>query len=142
MGRGEMMVRDTAFAHFEVSVDPIVELDGHAVGRRRMVPLTGGTVSGEIGDGVILPGGTDWQWVDSSGRIVLDAHYVLQLATGDRVEVESSGIRLLDSAGDVYFRSGIRLTGPTHRTDINGRLFLARGTRLDDTVILDLYPME
>lgn len=131
-----------AFAHFEVTVDPIVELDGHAVGRRRMVPLTGGTVSGAIGDGVILSGGTDWQWVDATGRIVLDAHYVLELDSGDRVEVESSGIRIVDEDGGVYFRSGIRLTGPAHRTDINGRLFVARGTRLEDTVILDLYPVD
>lgn len=142
IGREKLVSDLTPFAHLEVTVDPIVELDGHSVGRRRMVPLTGGTVSGQIGTGVVLPGGTDWQWVDSMGRIVLDAHYTLELDTGDRIEVESSGIRVVGADGAVYFRSGIRLTGPAHRTDINDRLFVARGTRLDDAVILDLFPME
>jgi hypothetical protein len=132
----------TPFAHFEVDVAAIVELDHHAIGRRRMVPLTGGVISGQIGDGVVLPGGTDWQWVDVSGRIVLDAHYTIELGTGDRVEVESNGIRVAEADGTVYFRSAIRLTGPAHRTDINNRLYNARGTRLENTVVLDLFPVD
>ncbi len=133
------MLSAEAFAHFEVDVDSIVELDGHTIGHRRMVPLLGGTVSGAIGAGRILPGGTDWQWVDQSGRISIDAHYVLELDSGERVEVESSGIRLAKEDGVIYFRSGIRLTAPAHRKDINDYLFVAVGKRLADRVILDLF---
>ncbi len=133
------MVSAEPFARFEVDVDPIVEIEGHPVGQRRMVPLRGGTVAGQIGVGTIVPGGADWQWVDVDGRISVDAHYVLQLDTGERVEVESSGIRIVGVDGEVYFRTGIRLTAPAARTDINNYFFVAVGKRLDDCVILELY---
>jgi hypothetical protein len=107
-----------------------------------LVPLLAGTVSGPIGSGVVLPGGSDWQWVDVNGRISLDAHYVLELDTGERVEVESSGIRVVRADGAVYFRTGIRLTAPPHRNDINDFLFLSAGTRTDDRVILDVFRCE
>ena len=127
------------FAVFEVAVDDIVDFGINAIGHRRMVPITGGRIFGEIGEGVILPG-TDWQWVLKDGTISLDAHYALRLHSGELVEVESRGLRHVSQSGEVYFRTSIRLTTSADREDINQRLFTSVGTRLENRVILELFP--
>ncbi len=127
------------FATFKVDVADIIDFGSGAIGHRRMVPITGGVVSGEIGSGVILPG-TDWQWILADGTISLDAHYALKLVSGEFVEVESRGLRHVSENGEVYFRTSIRLTTTADRSDINQRLFTSVGSRLENQVILDLYP--
>jgi hypothetical protein len=47
-------------------------------GRRRIIPITGGTVRGTI-NGSVLPGGADFQIVVSDTCADLDARYLLQL---------------------------------------------------------------
>jgi hypothetical protein len=126
------------FARFSVDVANIVDFGQTAIGHRRMVPILGGTVSGEIGNGEILPG-TDWQWVLNDGTISLDAHYALKLDSGELVEVESRGTRFTDADGKVTFRAAIRMSTNTGRDDINHSMFQAIGTRLENQVILDLY---
>lgn len=128
------------FATFKVDVADILDFGQTAIGHRRMVPITGGTVSGAIGAGVILPG-SDWQWLQPDGTVSLDAHYTLQLETGELVEVESRGLRHVSDSGEVYFRTSIRLTTSAGRPDINRRMFTSVGSRLENQVILDLYPV-
>ena len=129
-----------AFARFSVEVADIVDFGVNAIGHRRMVPITGGSVSGQIGNGVILPG-TDWQWLHEDGTVSLDAHYTLLLDTGEHIEVESRGLRHVDSDGAMYFRTSIRLTTNANRPDVNHRMFTSVGSRLANQVILDLYPV-
>jgi hypothetical protein len=105
-----------------------------------MVPIVGGTVAGPIGRGKILPG-ADWQWIHSDGTVSLDAHYSFLLDSQELVEVESRGLRVVDSEGQVYFRTSIRLTTSSSRPDINHRMFNSIGTRLDEQVILEIYPV-
>lgn len=129
------------FATFEVDVDEIVDFGEISIGHRRMVPIIGGTVNGSIGKGTILPG-TDWQWLHADGTISLDAHYSISLQTGELVEVESRGLRVVEGNGNVYFRTSIRLTTSEKRPDINQRMFTSVGTRLDNKVILQLFPVD
>lgn len=129
------------FATFHVLVDDIIDFGQTANGHRRMVPITGGSVSGEIGSGVILPG-SDWQWVHPDGSIHLDAHYALKLDSGELVEVESRGTRFTDSNGTVIFRTSIRLTTSADRPDINQRMFNSVGKRLENEVILEISPAD
>ena len=129
------------FATFLIEVADIVDLGQVAIGHRRMVPITGGTVSGPIGNGTVLPG-TDWQWIHSDGTISLTAHYAVQLQTGETVEVESNGIRHVDEAGKVYFRTGVRMTTTASRPDINQKLFYGVGTRLPNEVQLDVFQLD
>lgn len=127
-----------AFATFHVNVADIIDFGKTAIGHRRMVPITGGVVSGAIGSGVVLPG-TDWQWVFEDGTISLDAHYALRLDTGELVEVESRGTRYTDAAGKVIFRTSIRMSTSANRSDINLSMFNAIGSRGENQVVLDLY---
>lgn len=130
----------SVFAVFNVDVAEIIDFGQTAIGHRRMVPITGGTISGAIGSGVILPG-TDWQWVQADGSITLDAHYALKLDSGELVEVESRGTRYTDANGQVIFRTSIRLSTSADRPDINQRMFDAVGKRLAEEVILEISPV-
>jgi hypothetical protein len=47
-------------------------------GRRRIIPITGGTVSGRV-NGAVLAGGADFQLLVSDTCADLDARYLLQL---------------------------------------------------------------
>jgi hypothetical protein len=55
-------------------------------GRRRIIPITGGKVTGQL-NGTVLPGGADFQIVVSDTCADLDARYLLQLDTGEHVFV-------------------------------------------------------
>jgi hypothetical protein len=50
-----------------VSIGPTLDLGPAAGGVRRTVPITGGTFSGPLLCGIVLPGGADWQ-VGQTGR--------------------------------------------------------------------------
>lgn len=128
------------YAVFKIEVAEIVDFGKTVIGHRRMVPITGGTVSGEIGAGVILPG-TDWQWVQADGTISIDAHYALRLDSGELVEVESRGTRYTDTAGNVIFTTSIRLSTSADRPEINQRMFYSVGKRLENEVILEINPV-
>lgn len=130
----------SVFAVFNVDVAEIVDFGQTAIGHRRLVPITGGKVSGAIGTGAILPG-SDWQWIQADGSITLDAHYALKLDSGELVEVESRGTRYTDANGEVIFRTSIRLSTSADRPDINQRMFDAVGKRLADEVILEISPV-
>ena len=61
-------------------------------GRRRIIPITGGKVSGTI-NGTVLPGGADFQIVVSDTCADLDARYLLQLDNGEHVFVMNRALR-------------------------------------------------
>ncbi len=68
-------------------------------GRRRIIPIAGGTVRGRI-NGKVLAGGADFQMVVSSTTADLDARYMLELDDGSHVYVHNSALRR-GSAEDV-----------------------------------------
>lgn len=136
---------------FEVMVGKPMTVDGDAAAGRRFIPIVGGTVSGRY-EGVILPGGGDWQTLWPDGRMDLSAHYVLDLG-GALVEVQSEGVRqgppevlarlakgeAVDPS-EYYFRTSIRLrTGAGELAYLNGRLAVAYGERLADRVRLQIF---
>ncbi|MDO8906262.1 DUF3237 domain-containing protein [Hydrogenophaga sp.] len=65
-------------------------------GRRRIIPITGGTVSGRI-NGRVMAGGADFQLVVSATSADLDARYLLQLDdtewAGAHVFVQNRALR-------------------------------------------------
>ena len=67
-------------------------------GRRRIIPILGGTVSGPMVNGVsmrgkILPGGADYQLVVSDTVADLDARYLLELEGGEKIYVANRALR-------------------------------------------------
>jgi hypothetical protein len=63
-------------------------------GRRRIVPLTGGTFTGPQITGTLVPGASaDWQTVLPDGTAIGDIRYTLRTDAGDLLYVQSRGVR-------------------------------------------------
>ena len=77
----------------EITLAPAQELGEAPHGRRRIIPITGGRVSGERLSGRVLPGGADWQVVRADGVAELDARYTIETGDGALVYVSNRGVR-------------------------------------------------
>jgi hypothetical protein len=77
----------------EITLAPAQELGETALGRRRVIPITGGSFRGEKLAGRILPGGADWQLVRTDGVAELDARYTLETTDGELILVHNFGYR-------------------------------------------------
>ncbi len=140
-------------ARVSCRVHPIVNLGQAKHGERRYVPLAGGRVSGPELNGEVLDGGVDWQVQRADGVLDIAAHYVIRLADGALVEVQSDGMRHGEPAvmaalgrGEVvpreayFFRTIMRFqTGAAAWLHLNKVLALACGERQADQVVLDVY---
>jgi hypothetical protein len=76
-----------------VQVAPAIDVGETPEGRRRLVPILGGTFRGRLA-GRVLPGGTDFQLVKSPSLVVLHARYVLETEQNELVYVENDAIRV------------------------------------------------
>lgn len=77
-----------ALFRVEITLAPAQEL-----GRRRIIPITGGRFRGERLSGRVLPGGADWQVVRPDGVADLDARYTLETGDGALIYVRNKGYR-------------------------------------------------
>jgi hypothetical protein len=97
--------RLTKILRLEASLGEALDVGNVAQGRRRIVPLTGGTFSGPQLNGTLLPGASaDWQIVLPDGTALGDVRYTLQTDHGDLLYVRSQGVR--HGAPDVLARLG------------------------------------
>jgi hypothetical protein len=78
----------------EATLAQPLDLGDIAQGRRRIVPLTGGTFTGPELNGKLLPGASaDWQIVLPDGTALGDIRYTLQTDGGELLYVQSRGVR-------------------------------------------------
>lgn len=135
---------------------PPVE-QGTIDGRRvRFIPITGGKVYGPRLQGAVLGGGGDWQTISSDGLTDVNARYALKASDGTVIDIVNAGVRTaskdvidrLSRGEDVdpglyYFRTSPRFTvtaGP-HEW-LRRSMFVARGIRKPDHVVVDFYIVE
>jgi muconolactone delta-isomerase len=86
--------RLTPVYRLEATVGQPLELGETRYGRRRIVPLTGGTFTGPDLSGTLLPGASaDWQTVLPDGTALGEIRYTLQTKEGDLLYVQSRGVR-------------------------------------------------
>lgn len=76
-----------------VQVGPPTELGQVPRGRRRIIPILGGTFEGPNIRGKVVPGGADWQIVRADGLAELDTRYILQTDSGHLIYVQNAGVR-------------------------------------------------
>ncbi|GGB31592.1 UPF0311 protein [Sphingomonas metalli] len=121
--------------------------------RMRFVPITGGRVYGPRLSGTVLPGGGDWQAIGPDGLTEVNARYALRTADGTVIDIVNSGVRTATPAvsdriargeavgpDDYYFRTVPRFTvGKGQHEWLRRTLFVARGVRLPDHVVIDFY---
>src|SRR6185503_16578776 len=70
-----------------------VEVGQVAHGRRRIVPIDGGTIRGPLLNGTVTPGGADWQVIQADGFTELDTRYTIRTEKGELVYVQNRGVR-------------------------------------------------
>lgn len=87
--------RLTRVYRLEASAGEPLELGATAEGRRRIVPLTGGSFdSAMLGSGSLVSGvSADWQTVLPDGTALGDIRYTLRTETGHLLDVRSRSIR-------------------------------------------------
>lgn len=143
-------------ADFDIDLDPIQEMGDGRGGKRRIIPIVGGRVSGPAFTGHILNVGADWQTVFTSGLAELDTRYAFQTDDGAVIEIINFGYRhgpadvmkRVAAGEDVdpssyYMRTHARLeTGHPDYQWVNSTLFLGVGGRLKSSVRLRLYAIE
>lgn len=136
-----------------VALDSIREMGQGRGGKRRIIPIIGGTVSGPLLQGKVLNVGADWQTVFADGLAELDTRYAFETDDGATIEILNYGYRHgpqavmeavargEDVAPDQYYmRTHARLeTGDPRYDWVNRTLFLGVGGRLKAEVCLSLY---
>lgn len=76
-----------------VELGPPMELGQVPRGRRRIIPIIGGTFEGSGIRGRVLNNGADWQIVRADGFAELDTRYALQTDAGHIIYVQNKGMR-------------------------------------------------
>ncbi|MDE1918549.1 MAG: DUF3237 domain-containing protein [Sphingomonadales bacterium] len=136
-----------------ITLDPPVEMGMVADGRRRYIPIAGGTICGPMLRGTVLPGGGDWQTIREDGVTLVEAHYALRAEDGTIIEIRNPGVRVASvevsnmlARGEpvdpsaYYFRTTPRFTVEPGAHDWLARhVFVARGIRLPSEVQIDVY---
>lgn len=149
-----MLLADAPFMQVHAELADILEFGETPAGRRRVINILGGTVSGPRIEGRILPGGADWQVIRPDGVADISARYTIEAASGARVLVDSQGLRhgppevmaRLAAGEEVdpalyYFRTAMRFEAPSG-SDVdwlNRIIAVARGKREKSAVLLDVY---
>ena len=143
-------------ATIAVKVATPIELGQTAQGRRRIIPILGGTVSGPELRGKVLAGGADFQLLTSDTVTELEAKYAIRTEEGDHLYVDNFGIRT-GSADDiaalvrgervdpsrVYFRCSPRISASGEKWGWLGtRILVGVGERLPDEVRLKVYVVD
>src|SRR3546814_16816572 len=75
-----------------VDVAPPQEVGHTPFGRRRVIPIVGGTVKGALLSGRILSGRADFQAIRSDTFTDIHARYVLETDEGETIYLQNTGI--------------------------------------------------
>lgn len=80
-------------ADLDVELAAPIELGDGPRGRRRIIPIVGGTVTGERLSGEVLNVGADWQTVFADGTAELDTRYAMRSHDGASIDIRNFGYR-------------------------------------------------
>ncbi|MFC9919321.1 DUF3237 family protein [Agromyces binzhouensis] len=135
-----------------VHVGAVDDYGDTRAGRRRVIGIVGGRITGSI-VGEILPGGADWQLVRPDGTIEIDGRYSARTDAGDLLFLRVAGVRsgepdVLESLlrGDAvepsayYFRTVVTIeTSAPHLAHLQRSVFVASCIRDADAVRYTAY---
>lgn len=140
-------------ADLRVELGEPLELGNSPRGRRRIIPIIGGSVSGERINGKVLSGGADWQTVFADGSAELDTRYMLETDDGAIIDIRNYGYR--HGPADViaalargeavdpksyYMRTQPRFeTGDERYSWLNRMIAVGTGARESSAVTLTIY---
>ncbi len=143
--------------NISVKVDkPIVVGQDEKAGRRQLIPITSGELTGEGLHGTVLPGGVDSQVIRPDGVCELSARYAVRMDDGSSFYIQNDGIRTVPpqyveavKRGEFVDPSAYYFcTHPTFEiyddrlSWLKEKLYVCCATRLPDQVILGYYTVE
>ncbi len=138
-------------------IAPVWELGKTSdLGRRRIIPITGGKFDGPLIKGEILNNGADWQVVTSDNLAIIDTRYLLKLDDGSLAYLQTKGYRygppevLAEVAKGVpvdpnkyYFRITMNFeTSSAKYAWLNRTLAIGYAMRLGQAVVYDAYAVR
>ena len=137
----------------EVTLGAPQEFGATPQGRRRVIPITGGSFEGKRLRGRVVPGGADWQVIREDGVAVLDTRYTLETHDGALVYVQNWGLRHAApevmkkliagervDASQYYMRTQPRFeTGDARYAWLNRVICVGNGERLPSSVKLEMF---
>ena len=140
----------------EITLAAPQELGDTPHGRRRVIPITGGSFRGERLSGRVLASGADWQVIRADGVAELDARYTLETLEGALIYVRNFGyrhgpadvIRRLMAGEPVdpalyYMRTTPRFeTGAERYRWLNSLICVATGARRAAAVELEVFAVQ
>lgn len=140
---------------------PIVVGQDEVNGRRQLIPitegeLTGTDIKGNVMHGVVLPGGVDSQVIRPDGKCELSARYGVRLDDGTSFYIENNGIRTVP---DEYVQKVLQgefiepslyyfVTTPSFEVYasklswLEKHIFVCKAVREPDKVILQYYIVD
>jgi hypothetical protein len=138
---------------FTVELSAPIELGKGPRGVRRIIPIIGGTVTGERLSGEILNLGADWQTVFADGSAELDTRYSMRTHDGAIIDIRNFGYRhgpadvlqALARGEDVapdryYMRTQPRFeTGDPRYAWLNRTIFVGTGAREKARVLITVH---
>jgi len=136
-----------------VDVGPIRDLGPGPHGRRRIIDILGGKVTGPRLEADIVPGGDDWQIVRADGVVELEARYSIRTRDGVEIAIVNSGLRRASpevmerlSRGEqvdpalVYCRTVPVFEAPAGPYDwLNRSIFVGLAARFPDKVQIRVF---
>ena len=144
----------TLVYRLEATVGEPLDLGETAQGRRRIIPLTGGTFTGPGISGSLVPGvSADWQAVLPDGTSLGDIRYTLKTNDDDLLYVQSRGVRhgsaevlarlahgeAVDPS-EYVFRTATQIETTAPELDwLNKGVFIGVGGRRPNGVIYEIY---
>ncbi|MGO9022029.1 MAG: DUF3237 domain-containing protein [Syntrophobacteraceae bacterium] len=135
-------------------VAPIWELGQTSdLGKRRIIPITGGKFEGPLLNGKILNNGADWQIVTKDGLAIIDTRYLLQADDDSLIYLQTKGFRYgppevmakvakgepVDPS-QYYFRIYMTFETSSQKYDwLNRAMGIGYAMRLGNAVVYDAY---
>lgn len=137
----------------DVELAAPLELGTPPRGRRRIIPIIGGTVTGERLSGRVLNLGADWQTVFSDHSAELDTRYAIETHDGASIDVRNFGFRhgppeVIEALARgepvdpsrYYMRTHPRLeTGDPRYAWLNRTIFVGTGSRQPSSVKITIF---
>lgn len=141
----------------KVKVDkPILIGQDEVVGRRQLISILSGELSGENIHGEVLPGGVDSQIIRPDGKCDLSARYAVRLDDGRCIYIENNGIRTVPKEYVEVVKRGEFVdpslyyfcTTPVFEVYdeslrwLTEGIFICKATRLTDSVLIKFFKVK
>lgn len=139
-----------------IEVDDPIEIGDVGQGIRRVIPIKGGVFKGPQLEGIVLPGGADYQLIGYDGVTKLVAHYTIQTNDGVPIYVINKGYRHgpkeiieklakgIEVPDDSYYfkTTPVFETGNKKYDFLNKMIFVGKGIRKPNQVEIAVYQLK